>query len=301
MDLRAIVVDNASGDAPEIARAIDAAGWHSWVTLIEAPRNGGFAYGNNLGFAQTCKTGAPHYFHLLNPDTRVKPGAIGTLLDFLERHPDAGIAGSSFENGDGSDWPIAFRFPSLLSEIDAGLRLGLASRLLERWTVARVMPADRIEQIDWGAGASMMVKRELLEAIGGLDENYFLYFEETEFCWRARQAGYSMWYVPASRVIHIAGQSTKLTERGAALKRLPAYWFDSRRRYFMATGSLGRAIAIDIAAVAASALGALRLTLQGRRHELVPHYVRDLVGHSVLRGRNRRIAAPRTAWRMAPT
>jgi hypothetical protein len=145
----------------------------------------------------------------------------------------------------------------------------------------------------------MMVKRELLEAIGGLDENYFLYFEETEFCWRARKAGYSMWYVPGSRVIHIAGQSTKVTERGAALKRLPAYWFESRRRYFMTTGSVGRAVAIDLAAVAASALGSLRLTLQGRRRELVPCYVRDLLSHSVLRRRNRRIEAPRTGWRMS--
>ena len=137
--LGVVVVDNASGDHAEIAAAIAREGWSSWVELVEAPRNGGFAYGNNLGFAHAARRFDPHYLHVLNPDTRVKPGAVRELLDFLEKTPAAGIAGSSFENGDGSDWPIAFRFGSMLSELESGLRIGLVSRLLQRWRVARVM------------------------------------------------------------------------------------------------------------------------------------------------------------------
>ncbi len=197
------------------------------------------------------------------------PGAIGTLVDFLDRHPDVGIAGSSFENGDGSDWPIAFRFPSLVSEIDGGLNLGLVSSLLRPWSVMRIM-TPMAQRVDWGAGASMMIRREVLDRVGGLDENYFLYFEETEFCWRARQAGFPMWYVPKSRVVHIGGQSTKVTERNAAVKRLPDYWFESRRRYFMTTGSLPRALLIDLLAIVSHVLGSVKLRLQGRPDRIVP-------------------------------
>ena len=110
--IRALVVDNASGDAPSIAEAIESNGWRSWVTLVTAPKNGGFAYGNNVGIARAYEDHVPSYIYLLNPDAQVRPGAIGSLARFLESHPEVGIAGSSFENLDGSDWPIAFHFPS---------------------------------------------------------------------------------------------------------------------------------------------------------------------------------------------
>jgi N-acetylglucosaminyl-diphospho-decaprenol L-rhamnosyltransferase len=294
--LRVVVVDNASGDAPAVSQAVETRGWGSWVTVITAPRNGGFAYGNNLGFAHACKQGSPHYFHLLNPDTRVLAGAVGRLVDFLESHPQAGIAGSSFEDADGTDWPIAFRFPTLMSEIEGGLQLGIVSRLLRRWSIARTMSRD-VQQIDWGAGASMMIKFQVLEAIGGLDENFFLYYEETEFCWRAKRAGFLMWYVPQSRVIHISGQSTKFKERGAEPKRLPGYWFESRRRYFLLTRGLFRTVGIDVFTIAASALGSLRLIIQGRRDALVPHYLADFWSHSAIRGKNRQIPARHIVWR----
>ncbi len=286
ISLRAVVVDNASGDAPTIAAAIEREKWGSWVKLVEAPKNGGFSYGNNLGFAHARADRPTDYLHMLNPDTIIRPGAVRVLVEFLESRPDVGIAGSSFENVDGSIWPIAFRFPSLLSEVEAGLKLGLVSRLLKGWVVPRIMGSEA-QEVDWGAGASMMIRRELLDRIGGLDENYFLFFEETEFCWRAKRAGYSMWYVPKSRVMHIAGQSTKVAERNAPLKRFPDYWFESRRRYFISTrGTLG-AWLIDLAAILASALGLLRLVAQGRRDRVVPNYVADLWRYSVLRSRNR--------------
>jgi len=284
--ISAVVVDNASGDAQEIASAIKAEGWSSWVTLIVAPRNGGFAYGNNLGFAQALKDNPPAYLHMLNPDTQIKPGAIHSLVQFLNIHPEVGIAGSSFENHDGSDWPFAFRFPSLLSELEGGLNLGLVSQLLKRWAVVRTM-SPHAQPIDWGAGASMMIRSELLTRIGGLDESYFLYFEETDFCWRSKRAGAPMWYVPESRVMHIGGQSTKVTERNVAPKRLPAYWFESRRRYFMRTGGLTRAILIDLVALIAHSLGSMKLAMQGRRDSAIPNFLQDLWCHSVIHRKNR--------------
>jgi N-acetylglucosaminyl-diphospho-decaprenol L-rhamnosyltransferase len=282
--VRAVVVDNASGDAAVIRSALEAEGWQSWVTLIEAPVNGGFAYGNNLGAQHAYAEKSPDYVYVLNPDTEVRPGAIGSLVRFLEASPQVGIAGGSFEHVDGRLWPIAFRFPTIVSELSHGLQIGIVSRLLQRWTVARPM-IQLTQPIDWICGAAMMIRPAVFDRIGGFDENYFLYFEETDFCNRARQAGYATWYVPESRVMHIMGQSTKVTDEKAVLQRFPAYWFQSRRRYFAVTFGVVHAMVIDLVAVLANCLGLMkRLAL---RRPSVPYYIRDLIKHSVLWPRNR--------------
>ncbi len=286
LNIKAIVVDNASGDAPAIEKAIKSSFWSSWVTLVRAPKNGGFAYGNNIAFQSAHDISRPDYFHLLNPDTVVRKGAIAALVRFFETHPEVGIVGSSFENLDGSDWPIVFRFPSILSEIEGGLRLGFATRILRRWAVA-IETCAVTQPVDWVSGASMMVRREVFDAVGGFDENYFLYFEETDFCLRARKAGFSTWYVPESRVMHMAGQSTKVTEQNVPLKRLPSYWFESRRRYFLQSYGLGYALGADAAAILANALGLLKLIAKNRRDRWIPHLLADLIHHSAFWPGNR--------------
>lgn len=291
LQIRVVVVDNASGDAPAIAAAIEANSWSSWVTLVRAPRNGGFAYGNNLAFRIGQKNGPLDYFHLLNPDTLVRRGAIGVLVRFLEQNPDVGIVGSSFENLDGSDWPIAFRFPSILSEIESGLQLRLASRILKRWAVPMQMSSVP-QPVDWVPGASMMIRPLVFDSIGGFDETFFLYFEETDFCFRAKKAGYPTWYVPESRVMHIMGQSTKVTAPETPSKRLPSYWFESRRRYFIATYGTARAMVVDVVAVIAHAIGNLKRIAQRRRGRGVPYFLRDLAHHSVLWPKNRKFRRP---------
>ena len=165
LKIRAVVVDNSSGDLPTIAAAVAANGWSAWVTCVLAPVNGGFAYGNNLGIQQAYAGGRPAYVHLLNPDAQVRPGAIGALVQFLESHPDVGIAGGSFENLDGSDWPFAFRFPSILSELESRLEIGLVTRLLRRWVVP-VSMTKKAQPIDWVSGASMMIRSAVFAAIG---------------------------------------------------------------------------------------------------------------------------------------
>jgi GT2 family glycosyltransferase len=291
--LRVVVVDNASGDLASIGAGIHQNRWSSWVKLVDAPRNGGFAYGNNLGIRHAVADGMPDYIYVLNPDTEVRAGAIGVLVRFLDEHPEAAIAGSSFENPDGSPWPIAFRFPSLLSELTGGVQFGPLTRLLARWEVARHMGTTP-ERVDWICGASMLIRPAVLTAVGGLDENYFLYFEETDFCRRARGAGFSTWYVPASRVMHIMGQSTQVTDVRTGPKRLPAYWFESRRRYFAVSFGIPHAILIDIVAVLAHSLGWVTRQVLRRQHTAVPYFMRDLIRHSILWPRNRAIPAVRS-------
>jgi len=292
--IRCVVIDNASGDGPYVSDAVVANGWQDWARVVVAPRNGGFAYGNNLGLAELERDGPVDFLHLLNPDTVLHPGAIDALVAFLDAHPRAGIAGGVFENGDGSEWAIAFRFPSLVSELEGGVQLAAVSRLLARWQVA--MPMGNVaREVDWVSGASMLMRRELLSATGAMDEGFFLYFEETELCFRAKRAGYEVWYTPDSRVTHIAGQSTKVTERFVAPRRLPTYWFESRRRYFALTRGVGYAMMADLVALVAGTIGTLKRLLTGRREQGVPAFLRDLLANSLLMRRNR------VAWNAAST
>lgn len=281
--IKVAVVNNESGDrsVEEIGAAIQERGWGAWVCLLASERNGGYAYGNNFAIRPALNSdNPPDYIWLLNPDTQVRPGALEALVEFLEQNPSAGIAGSSFENPDGSSWPIAFRFPSLWSELDGGLRLGVVSKLLSDRIIPRQM-SDRIEQVDWLPGASMMIRRQVFEQVGLMDEEYFLYYEETDFCLQARRAGWSCWYVPQSCVMHIVGQSTGVTVRDRVPKRLPTYWFDSRRRYFVKNHGWVYAALADVIWISAFASWRVRRLVQRKPDPDPPHYLADAIRNSV--------------------
>ena len=280
---RVAVVDNDSGDRSleQIGTAIETEGWGNWVSLIPSDHNGGYAFGNNVVIRPVLESSnLPLYFLLLNPDTQVHPGAIKALVDFMEKHPDVGIAGSSFEEADGTPWPIAFRFPTVLSEMDSGLRLGVVTRLLSNWVVTRTM-TDEEAQVDWLPGASMLIRPEVFKSVGLMDEGYFLYCEETDFCLQARRAGWSCWYVPQSRVMHIAGQSTGVTDRKLPPKRLPQYWFDSRRRYFVKNHGLLYAGLADAVWIFGFVLWRARRVIQRKPDTDPPKLLKDFLRNSV--------------------
>jgi GT2 family glycosyltransferase len=276
-DVQVVVVDNASGDAsPDVIDdAIKNDGWSDWATLRRLPKNGGFAYGNNLG-VRTCwnQSERPDYFWLLNPDCEVRPGATATLVRFLDEHPRAGIAGSSLEFEDGEPWPMAFRFPTLWAELEDGLRFGPVSRLLEDRKVTRVM-GDTPERVDSLPGASMMVRADVFESVGLMDEGYFLYYEETDFCLKVAKHGWETWYVPASRVMHICGQSTGVTVVDERPKRLPAYWFESRRRYYTKNHGPLYALGADLLFMASRTAAEVRRTLERKPSQDPPKLLSD--------------------------
>lgn len=279
----AVIVDNASGDGsvPQIQAAIAVAGWE-WVSVIPSDVNGGYAYGNNLAIRPALQQPSPPaYIFLLNSDTQVRPGALKALVNFLDEHPTVGIVGSCMENPDGSLWSTAFRFPTLLSELEGGLRLGLVSKWLARWKVAQPM-GDQPQAIDWLPGASMMIRREVFEAIGLMDEGYFLYYEETDFCLQANRAGWSCWYVPQSQVMHIAGQSTGVSDRNAAPQRLPQYVFDSRRRYFTKNHGFFYAVLTDLVWILAYTTWLMRRVIQRKPDPDPPYLLLDTLRNSVL-------------------
>src|SRR5262249_8484299 len=150
---------------------------------------------------------------------------------FMKAHPEVGIAGSRLEDPDGTPQRCAFRFPSAASELEEGIRIGFVSRLLQHSVVAPPV-RNEAHETDWVAGASMIVRRGVFDEIGLMDDEYFLYFEEVDFCLRARRGGWTCWYVPASRVVHLVGQASGVTDVKRPMKRRPRYWFESRSRYF---------------------------------------------------------------------
>ena len=276
-----LVVDNGSGDgsAEALAQGISARGWDKdgRIHLHASPRNGGFGAGNNLGMARGLSDGArPDYVYLLNSDAFPEPDAIRRLVEFLETTPEAGMAGSFIKGEDGVPHETAFRFPSIAGEFEGAVRTGVISRLLRHAIVPLPIP-EKATQVDWVAGASVLMRQDMLDAIGGFDETFFLYYEETDLCHRATRAGWQVWYLPESVVVHVGSASTGM-KRWA---RTPGYWFASRRHYF--TKSHGRAYAAmaTLARITGAALWRLRQPFSGRPVGDPPHFLRDLISQSL--------------------
>ncbi|HWE02309.1 MAG TPA: glycosyltransferase family 2 protein [Tepidisphaeraceae bacterium] len=281
---KVVVTDNLSGDdsIDVIKNAIAQNNWSPWASLMPLDRNGGFAFGNNAAIRPALESpDPPDYVLLLNPDTVVHPGALKALVDFMDDRAEVGIAGSRLEHPDGTPQRSAFRFHSVLSEWEAGLRLGLVSRLLRKQVVAPPVPQEPCPT-DWVAGASMIIRRLVFARIGLLDEGYFMYFEEVDFCLRAKRAGWPCWYVPASRVVHLVGQSSGVTDIKQAKKRRPTYWFESRKRFF--TRNFGRLpmAAANVAWASAFATYRLRQFIQRKPDTDPARLLRDFLRHAIL-------------------
>lgn len=279
---RAAVLENDSGgDAVErLTRAIAENGWGEWVTLGASEVNLGFTGGNNRLIREAlASSDPPEYFLLLNSDTRVEPRALSALVELLDGHPRAGIAGSTLLSPAGEVQASPFRFGGIASELQRGMRLGALSRLLAPWAVVMPTPAAACA-VDWVSGASMILRRTMLDEIGLLDEGLFTYYDDVDLCLRAHRAGWETWYVPASRVVHLEGASSGITE---VARRRPPYWFDARRRFLLKNHGAVHAALADAAYLAGLATWRLRRRLQRRPDTDPPHLLADAFRHSVFR------------------
>ena len=229
---RVTIVDNASedGSLEKLRQGVQDAGWSEQVEVLASPWNGGFAWGNNFAIQPALAwPDPPDYVYLLNSDAFPDEQAITHLVDYLDEHPQIGIAGSYIHGVDGDTHRTAFRFPSVASEFETTLGIGVVSRLLRRWIVSPELPTTTM-QVGWLAGASMLIRREVLDAIGLMDDGYFLYYEETDFCLRANRANWPTVYVVESSVTHIGSVSTGIQDLS---QPTPTFWYASRNRYFL--------------------------------------------------------------------
>jgi N-acetylglucosaminyl-diphospho-decaprenol L-rhamnosyltransferase len=286
-----VIVDNDSNDgsfeslstaARTLARTM-----HTPIKVIDSGRNGGFAYGVNVGVRYgLASRSVPDFFYLLNSDAFPDPSAVRELLLLHQRLPKVGIVGSYVYGNDGHPHQTAFRFPSPLSEFERAIRLGIASKMLARWRVPMPVPDEDCE-VDWVAGASMMIRREVFDDVGLFDEKFFLYFEETDFCRRAKLKGWSTHYARGSAVAHIGGASTGIKDNRSQ-KRMPRYWFDSRRHYFRKNHGDAYLALSDAMFTIGFSLWRLRRRIQNKPDEDPPSLLSDFLRHSI-RGR---VAAP---------
>jgi len=272
------VVDNDSGDGSyeKMRDTVAARGWDR-VRVVASGRNGGFGAGNNVAIRLGLPDGsAPDFYYLLNTDAFPEPGSVRLLLDDMLDHPRCGFAGGYTFGEHGHFDNTAFRFPGILSEFETGACTGPVSALLRRYTVAMPEPAGSID-VDWLAGASLMIRREVLDQIGLFDERFFLYFEETDLCLRGRRAGWGARYVKSSRILHIGSVSTGMK----TWQRTPGYWFDSRLWYFAKNHGAVYAGLATLAYLAGWSLNRVRQLIRPQRLDLPPRFVPDLVSHAL--------------------
>jgi GT2 family glycosyltransferase len=272
------VIDNDSQDGSFDRLQAAAARWgQGRVRVLCSRRNGGFGAGNNIGIRAGLPGGSrPDLVYLLNSDAFPAADAIGILRDYLLAHPGVGLAASHVHGLDALPHRSAFRFPSIAGEFEAAARIGPISRLLARHIIAPPLP-EAPAAVDWAVGASLMVRQAVFDTIGLFDEGFFLYFEETDLCRRAAAAGWPTHYVPAARVAHVGSEST-----GAkGWSRTPAYWFDSRWRYFAKHHGRAYAAAATLAHLAGGTLWQARRTVQRRAHLDPPGFLRDLAAHAL--------------------
>jgi hypothetical protein len=240
--LDVIVVDNASTDGSAAMVRAE----FPQVCLLAQTHNLGFAAANNvalvaLGFGvskaelgdwgqriandQSLITHLPDYILLLNPDTTVRSNAIATLVDFLRTHPRAGLVGAQLVYPDGRFQHSAFRFPGLAQTfLDF---FPLQQRLLDSGVNGRYARHTQPFAIDHPLGACMLVRREAIQQVGLLDEGYFMYVEEVDWCRRIKSMGWQVWCEPRALVTHHEGQATKQFRQ----KMFVALW-RSRLHYF---------------------------------------------------------------------
>jgi len=215
-----IVVDNASTDgSPDAIRAE-----FPQVTLIANGDNRGFPAANNQGLAAA----RARFVMTLNPDTEIAADALARMIAYLDTHPDVGALGPQLLNSDGSIQSSRRRFPTLATALFESTWLqGIAPRGVLRHYYVDDRPAGVKQEVDWLTGACIVLRREVLEAVGGLDEGFFMYSEELDWCRRIKSAGWKIVYLPEAKVIHHAGKSS---EQAVAARHI--HFQTGKVRYF---------------------------------------------------------------------
>jgi len=223
-----LVVDNGSADhSTALIRAhLTLRAWPR-VNLLEIRHNGGFSSGMSCGIRAVDSEA----YLLLNSDTRVMPGAVRLLWDELRSDPAVGLVSPRLEGLDGSPQISCFRFHTPWSELIDASGTGLVRDLLACWDVP-IPAAAAPSEPSWTSFAAVMLARSAIERVGYLDEKFFMYFEDVDYCRRVWRTGLRVRHQPRARVVHLKGQSFPLDEWIAARARLPRFYYESRSRYF---------------------------------------------------------------------
>lgn len=229
LTLEVIVVDSGSSDnTPQMVVEE-----FPWVQLIARLDNVGFPKGNNIGL----DVASGRFVLLLNPDTEIVGQALPTMLRYIEDHPEVGVVGPQLLNGDGSVQSSRRRFPTIATGFFESTWLeSMAPRTLLEQYYALDLPDDEAAAIDWVMGAAMLTRREVIEQVGGMDEGYFMYSEELDWCRRIKEADWQVVYLPAAQIVHYVGKSSEqaVTARHINFNRAKLRYFQKFHGRFTA-------------------------------------------------------------------
>jgi len=229
------VVDNASGDgsAERLERAIAARGMTRVCRVLRVDHNGGFSAGANAGI----RSADANFYLLMSSDTLVRKGAVLELMTQMQAHPGVGIAAPRLEWPDGSAQVSCYRDHTPVSELLSAAKSSTLDTLFHNFQTSLPVQEDDCE-VPWVSFACALIRREVIEKVGLLDEGYFMYFEDSDYCRAARAAGFRVHYYPSARVVHlhvgVSSVRSVRSSRSARRKRdrRPRYVYASRTRYF---------------------------------------------------------------------
>jgi len=284
-EMRVVVVDGGSADdsADRIEAAVRANGWGDWVTVMPLTINGGFAFANNRAIAALRDSGTlPPAIMLLNPDARLRAGALERMAALLDDKPDVAAVGARLIHEDGRPQSCAFRFPSIRGEFCRGASTGFIDRLLREPPTS--IDSDVAIEVPWVSGAAVMLRTQALQATGLFDDGFFLYFEETELMARLRDHGWKIWHEPAAHVVHDGGAATQIRDPETGLPRarpMPAYWYEARRRYFTLRGGRLYGLSSGLAWLAGRGVWQIRQIVAPQARPVVQRELSDMVAHGL--------------------
>ena len=224
--IEVIVVDNASSDGS--AEALEAR--FPKTSVIRSDSNLGFGKASNRGIARS----RGEFVLLLNPDVVVDPDCVKTLVDFLSANAEAGAAGPRLKRPDGTlDLAARRGFPTpraAFYRVTLLSRLFPKSRRFNRYNVG-YLPEDAVHEIDAGTAACLMVRRAAIEKVGAFDTDFFMYGEDLDLCFRLKQAGWKIFYVPAAVATHIKGASSRQATSSMLREFHRSMWIFHRKHY----------------------------------------------------------------------
>jgi len=225
IDGEVLVVDNGSGDgSPEVVKRE-----FSWVRLLRNKENVGFARANN----QAIRVSEGRYILLLNPDAVLRRGALDKMIKYIRAHPEAGIVAPKLLNADSSLQLSCQSFPSLRTEFFHSTlleELFPKNRIIGNYRMTN-WDHNSIREVDWVSGACMMVRRETIDEVGLLDESIFMYAEDIDWCYRIKNAGWKICYLPQAKVIHYQSEIAKINLASMLLNSYGGLYHFFRKHY----------------------------------------------------------------------
>jgi len=279
-DFHVLVVENDSRDGSfeTLSRLVDENHLGAQVTVLAAPRNGGYGYGINLGVRAAFASGDPEYIYVLNTDAFADPGSVAKMLAFMDANPKVGLTGNRIRAFDDQTQGCGFRFPTIAGELEEAAKLGVLSSLLRKRSIPILPPPTEVTEVEWVPGTSMLIRSSVFRSGVWFDEKFFLYFEEIDFAQQVRLAGFQTFTIPDATIAHHGSVSTGLSD---TKKPWPDYWFDSRWRYFTKYHGVRYALLCDLARTAGMGTYWVKCLAKRSRYDERPKFVSGMARASL--------------------